>query len=256
MIHPEYATLHSKDTELRAQLNIKLMSYIKDYKVNEWTIPSLIDGDVLERCGYFSTIPNQLTKIGTLDLDKIDLHAKDNDCNGFISSSNLYLTPAACIHFYPMLETENKYNEIITTMARVYRYEDGAFVYNERQWEFSVREFVAVGSIEYVQNFLEDMKSKLLEYAQQFTDKSYLKVAHDHFYPSKKNALKEKFQEKNKLKTELVADINGKNVSIASFNFHGYHFSKEFNFDSNGNVVSGCVGCGIDRWLELIHSKN
>ncbi|HFX4056272.1 TPA: hypothetical protein ACIEJC_001743, partial [Streptococcus pyogenes] len=77
----------------------------------------------------------------------------------------------------------------------------------------------------------------------------------DHFYPTKLNLKKEKYQKQNNLKKELVVELGGKKLSIASFNKHGNHFSKEFNFDQKGEIVTGCVGCGIDRWLELLKNN-
>lgn len=55
----------------------------------------------------------------------------------------------------------------------------------------------------------------------------------------------------NKTKQELVASINGKEVALASFNFHGNHFSAKFNFEGDRNIVTGCVGFGLERWISF-----
>ena len=112
-----------------------------------------------------------------------------------------------------------------------------------------MREFVAVGSKEYVMDFLKDFQQKSLKLAEQYNIKSSIITANDHFYPSKKNIIKEKMQKANNLKYELIIDDQ---VALASFNFHGFHFSKTFDFDEEESIVTGCVGFGLDRWLERV----
>ena len=56
-------------------------------------------------------------------------------------------------------------------------------------------------------------------------------------------------QTKYEQKYELRIPIKDRDVSIASFNFHGHHFSIPFKFDNSRKNVSGCVGFGIERWV-------
>ena len=65
----------------------------------------MIDEDVLAKCGYFKTMPNQLTPVGYVKLNDMDTDLS----SGKISKDNIlfekkYLAPAACLHIYPMLE--------------------------------------------------------------------------------------------------------------------------------------------------------
>lgn len=250
----EYSVMLEDKTDKFNELDSMFVSLISSLTYREWRIPSMIEGEILRRCGYFSTIPNQLSKVSVIDRDSLSHELNDEKYN-FDSSSDLYLTPAACIHLYPILGDLKLKNEIVTTLARVYRYEDGNFEKNNRQWEFSVREFVAVGTQEYVDNFLEQMQERLLKYARTIDNCANIELANDHFYPTKINLKKEKYQKQNNLKKELIIEVKGEKISVASFNKHGNHFSKEFNFDQNGEIVTGCVGCGIDRWLELCKNK-
>ncbi|HER5554964.1 TPA: hypothetical protein ACISS5_000826 [Streptococcus pyogenes] len=250
----EYSVMLEDKANKFNKLDSKFISFISSFKYREWRIPSMIEAEILYRCGYFSTIPNQLSKVSVIDRNSLS-NGLNNENYNFDSSSDLYLTPAACIHLYPILENLQLKDEIITTLAQVYRYEDGNFKKNKRQWEFSVREFVSVGTPEYVDYFLEYIQDKLLKYARSIDSSAKIEVANDHFYPTKLNLKKEKYQKQNNLKKELVVELGGKKLSIASFNKHGNHFSKEFNFDQKGEIVTGCVGCGIDRWLELLKNN-
>ena len=254
-IETGYSVLLSKETEKIKQLDCNFISMLENYKVNEWTIPSLIDGQILRRCGYFSTLPNHLTKVGFIKRNRLQVvtdNHSDISCDDIDNTSNTYLTPAACLHLYPMLEKYPIHNEVITTLAKVYRYENGNFTSKERQWEFSVREFVAVGNIEYVKTFLEEMEKKLYNYALTLYNSISVEYANDHFYPTKQNEIKSRFQLKNKLKRELIVNCDKQRLAISSFNYHEYHFSKEFNFDNNEEIVTGCVGCGLERWLRFM----
>jgi len=254
-IGSSYTSFQCKKSKSIKKLDIDFLQMLEDYKVNEWVIPSLIDGNILKKCGYFSSFPNQLTKVGFIKrncLQNISNNQHDLHCNDFDNTTNTYLTPAACLHIYPEVEQNPIKNEIITTLARVYRYEDGYFKSMERQWDFTVREFVAIGNIKYVKTFLADLELKLLNYALNIFDNVLILESNDFFYPTKQNKLKERYQLNNNLKRELVACIGNEKLAITSFNYHEFHFSKEFNFDNNENIVTGCIGCGLERWLRLL----
>ena len=47
----------------------------------------------------------------------------------------------------------------------------------------------------------------------------------------------------------------GKELALASFNYHGFHFSMAFDFAKNGTIVTGCVGFGLDRWIDVLKEK-
>jgi len=243
-------------TQLMEKLDEKFLSFADEYKVNKWHIPAMIESEVLMRCGYFDSMPHQLTATCFIDKEAFgDKGTDKKDYSNSLRHDGYYLTPAACVHFYPMLEENNLRNELITTKARVYRHEDGNYESGKRLWDFTVREFVAVGTSEYVHNFLEDFKVKTEQVAKEFDSNIEIRLSNDHFYPSKCNMMKERIQKNNKMKYELVVSIDGKELALASFNFHGFHFSKSFNFDEEGEIVSGCVGFGLERWISFVEGS-
>lgn len=244
----------TNDTRLISKIEKDFIGFADSYKINHWTIPALIDGNTLRKYGYFKTMPNQLTAAGHFT-DEV-CKAVESDCVPTSKSctfNGYFFTPAACIHLYPHIKKADIYNEVITTYARVYRYENGKYERGKRLWDFGVREFVAVGTKEYVKKFLDDFKEKALNYAESMGISVTQKRANDHFYPSKENVIKEKMQKANSLKTELVATVDGKELALASFNYHEFHFSKSFDFDKNGKIVTGCVGFGLDRWIYVLN---
>lgn len=250
----QYNIYGPEDTKTIEELNNNFLNFVDNYDLIKWTIPALIKKEVLEKCGYFSTMPNQLTGAAHFKI----INDFDDDINmqkKYVFDDDYYFTPAACLHFYPELKKFDYSNKIITTLARVYRYEEGKFNKGVRCWEFLVREFVAVGEEEFVKEFLNNLKNKAISYALQYSDKVKCETANDNFYPTQENSMKQRFQKMNGLKFELQGIINNKYEAIGSFNYHGNHFSKPFNFDKNGKIVTGCVGFGIDRWMSYINSN-
>lgn len=223
-------------TKCYNEIDSAFLSFIKNYNIFEVKIPSLISEDILEKCGYFETFPQHLTQLAAYGEQRT-------------TKKKCFLTPAACIHIYPMLKKGFHMNSCYTTLERVYRYENGNFTNEERLWEFTVREIVFVGQEKFVKEALKDIECKALEYAMGFNPDAKIVQAHDSFVPSKENLIREKLQTANHLKDELIVHYKGREIAIASFNFHGNHFSKTFGFDQNNKVVTGCVGFGMERWM-------
>lgn len=232
----------------------KIDSYFKDVALalggSEYQIPALINKDTLEKCGYFVSFPHQITSVAILNKE-----IASESSQNYFENTELFLTPAACLHFYPMLEEKQLKETILTTKARVYRYEDDSFDGETRLWDFTVRELVFVGEEEYVLEKLEYMKKTALEYARSVGLNAQLVPATDNFYPSRVNALKKRIQRVNLRKFELRIPIHGNEIALASFNYHGNHFSFPFKFDKQGKVVSGCVGFGLERWLSALKQQ-
>lgn len=242
-----YPTYNEYETRIVDDFDKDFLKFAKGYTVNKWEFASMISNDILQRCGYFATMPENLTFVSGVNTENVNvLHT---GAQATLPVSGYGLTPAACLHIYPMLQKEKKRNELITTCQKVYRYEHGSYEMGVRFWEFWVREFVAVGTEEYVQNFLEDFRNKALVYAKERYGEAYLRGATDLFFPSRENRIIQRMQKKNNLKQELIVSINQRDVACASFNYHKAHFSKLFNFDEDGSIVTGCVGFGLNRWL-------
>ena len=245
----KYVCFYEEGTQLLKELDDKFMKFISEIEYKEVHIPSLIQGEVLEKCGYFQAFPQHLTAVCSLvNIDK-KIYNRNELTSKDIRLHDYYLTPAACVHIYPMLEKECKTSTCYTTLEAVYRYENGKFEESERLWEFSVREFVFVGSKEYVGSSLEMMKKKALHLAKQYFTDARIVMAHDNFYPTQENKIRTKMQVANHLKDELLVKFDNREIAIASFNYHNYHFSKAFNFDKSGEIVTGCVGFGLERWV-------
>ena len=79
-------------TESFNSLDETFLGFIAEENVVSVKIPSIVSKEVLEKCGYFTTFPQHLTRL--------------NAYKEPMDRSERYLIPAACIHIYPMLEKE------------------------------------------------------------------------------------------------------------------------------------------------------
>lgn len=246
-----YTCFYSNGNKILTYLDNKFIGLLEGYNYEEYHIPALIDGEVLDRCGYFESFPHHLTSAAFVKESCYkDVVSEKAVKKEHIEICNKYLTPAACLHIYPMFEGKKiKDNTIITTKARVYRYEAGRFEDLTRLWDFTVRELVFIGDSEFVKNELNNIKQEALKLALNITSDAKISRATDSFYPNKQNEIKSKIQKVNALKSELLIPIKGKDVAVASFNFHEFHFSKPFYFDNDNKIVTGCVGFGLERWV-------
>jgi seryl-tRNA synthetase len=245
-----YLVFKEKESDIINKLENTFLSFLDNERFSEYKIPALIDCETLKRCNYFNSFPQQINIVGNINPDYYSQVMEESNVKPiYLNEEIRYLTPAACLHIYPLFENNSSIeNEIITTHARVYRNEKN---YNgkTRLQDFSVREFVFIGQKEFVLKHLENMQHKSLAFAQQINNKVELKPSTDNFYPSKKNKVKARMQKANNQKVELILNDDNENVSLSSFNYHHTHFSQAFNFDQKSSIVTGCVGFGLERWL-------
>jgi hypothetical protein len=221
-----------------------------DVPMLEWSVPSLIDADDLKRCGYLAAFPGQLTVVGSVDPQARDRVAQTSEVNvADLSPDTRYLVPAACLNVYPRLaRLSHQAGTVVTSRVTVFRHEDH-FEELIRLWEFPVREIVFAGSVSFVRDRLSNAISTAARLAAGLGVDVATRSASDHFFPSSRNRVLEALQLQLQLKTELVTDIGDEHIALASFNYHGTHFSRPYGFDASNEVVTGCVGFGLHRWL-------
>jgi len=240
-----YRVFNKEESQLYDFFDSLILSKIKKKDGFEVFIPAIINKNILNKLGYFDKLPQNIT-----GLSRYDFIDNKHICE------NVFLTPAACIHIYPMFENQKIENQIITTKARVYRYENKGYAEKTRFWDFTVREVVFLGDPDFIDKNIEFFKNIISSILSILKIDYTWEYASDSFIKTKKNDLIMKIQKANKLKEELNVMIDNKKVAIASINFHDFHFSKTFNFDNNSTVKTACIGLGIERWMELFLEHN
>lgn len=248
-----YLCLGERDTKNIRELENKVLDGLKKYSPREIEVSSMICPYNLRKCGSFISMPQNITAISNIKKEQLEHVSKENNIEkNDVMFSNIFLSPASCLNFYPMLENTYCENMVVTFRNKSYRYELGDFSEKTRFWEFSNREIVVVGDEKYVLSTLEEIKNILGTIFESLCPEIRLKEGTDAFFPTKSNLKMKKIQYINKLKYEFVASIDGKDVAMASINYHNTHFSRPFGFDREGYIKTGCVGLGLDRWAKLL----
>ena len=257
-----YLCLYEKETEMFEQLDKDFVSFLNEYDVKRYSIPAMIDGNVLAKCNYFESFPHHLSSVSTVKENRLaNVSANKIVTNEDLQTHNKFLTPAACLHIYPMLEGKKIQNQNIITKARVYRYEGNRYNETGRFWDYTVREMVFVGSVDYVRKMLKEIMDKTITYAKNITPKAKLVQSSDVFFSCKRNEIKKKLPG---LTDIVLINTILSDDDLTQWDYNYYfsisliNFSMPFHFDQKGSIVSGCVGFGLERWLlaKLFYEEN
>jgi len=221
----------------------------------EYRFPACVEARHLDRLDYFQSFPHLATFPVTLDEGQgnIDKFARGHACSEHgtvklpkLSPTGHVLTPAACYHVYIELEGEALDGpRYITTRATCFRNEK-EYTPLERQWNFSMREIVCLGTASEVEQFLTRSTYVINHFAAAIGLPVEWADATDPFFSPATNP-KYLFQKLEPVKREL---IYGEDLAIASTNFHRDYFGEAFAITRNGeHAYSGCVAFGMERWL-------
>lgn len=242
---------------LYKKIDQKILSFIPDIIFEEQQFPPFISAEQLHKLDYLHGFPHLITMPVVLDSNQENLQAftaAPLDENGNLNLTNVapcreVLTPAACYHFYEERSAMDLNGpSYLTTICTCFRRES---VYRPltRQWAFSMREFVCLGTQEEVQEFLQRFEQALNSYFQKQLWPVAFEQAMDPFFNPLVNA-KYVVQKLEPVKREMIYSGN---VAIGSFNFHRTFFGERFNIRRQGKAIySACVAFGLERWLYAV----
>ena len=178
----------------------------------EYRFPACIEARQLERLDYFRSFPHLATFPVTLDRNAGNLEAfakgDRRTASGAVepaalAPANHVLTPAACYHVYIELEGEAlDAPRYITTRATCFRSED-SYEPLERQWNFSMREIVCLGTAAEVESFLTRCTRVIDHFATEIGLPVAWADATDPFFSPATNS-KYLFQKLEPVKRELI----------------------------------------------------
>ena len=231
-----------------------LVRWSERWNAEDHSVPSFLSAETLERVGYLRSFPHLATFPVALDPCEEELRsfAHGDTCGGgevrlsATAPVREVLTPAACYHLYPRLEGRALEGPVLwTTNARCYRRE-AWYRPLERQWCFSMREIVCVGSEAEVQEFLDAFRRRLERLFAELDLGVRFEAATDPFFEPERSP-GYVMQKAAVLKTEMVL---GDELAIGSLNSHRDHFGRIFKITRDGQPASsGCVAFGLERWL-------
>ncbi len=227
--------------------------------------PTLLPVSIMERTDYFKSFPHHATFALCLDRDAGALRTFVDEVKGggeveaaagpHLRPAGAVLSGAVCYHCYAEYRghTFGEEPTVLTAQGQCFRYEHGEFSPLRRQWEFTMREIILLGT----EQALLELRGRLLEDVVRFAEAHGLAgrvdVASDPFFGSVEGRARTLLQRAQSLKYELLVDITGQKgeLAIASFNLHGDSFSRTFELGlPEGRLASSaCVAFGLERWV-------
>jgi seryl-tRNA synthetase len=230
----------------------------------EYAFPTFIPAAELAKLDYFRSFPHLVTFPAVLDPDPDNIQrfsrspmrpAASGD--GALRLTDLapvrdVLTPAACYHVYIAFQGQALDEaRLVTTRATCFRREE-RYTPLERQWSFSMREIVCLGSNAEVRQFLASSQEKVDAFFRSIDLPVAWKEATDPFFDPARNP-KYLMQRIEPVKTEMVFEDR---LAIGSINFHQDTFGRAFRIRrGGGDAFSGCVAFGVERWIAALLAR-
>lgn len=256
-----HGVLWGAQLELFRSLDAMFCSWAAECGADEYQFPPVIPAHELNKIGYFKAFPHHLTLPVRLSADNEQLREfSSRDALDETGALRLIgcmpvrdvLTPAACYHFYINFQGEVLQRvRYVTTRATCFRGESH-YVPLYRQWSFSMREIVCLGTATEVTEFLDRYRQKLERFFRTIDLPVRFQPATDPFFHPEGNP-RYIAQKLDPVKTEMVF---GDDLAIGSINFHRSYFGETFRIQRAGeDAFSGCVAFGIERWIRALLSR-
>ncbi len=204
---------------------------------------NLLEGDPT---GYFVASSVNKQSNGNLSSMKKYAPVSEEYSN---SDPQSVLQTAPCFKIYCSLENQVlSSNKMFTVTGPCFRNETKSKYFMERLSYFTMREFVFIGTPQYVIESRDLMMKLTTKWLKNMGIAGFCQEASDPFFISPEAIAK--YNIPTYVKQEVRARIPYKkdSLAIASFDTHGNFFSKTFNFSIDQNPTwSGCIGLGVER---------
>jgi seryl-tRNA synthetase len=252
------AVLSGAPLRLFQQLDRLFAHWAETEGAAEYRVPTFISARDLNKLDYFRSFPHLVTFPVALDCADDNLRRfKDGEPlahDGSVRLTSLapvedVLTPAACYHFYVQwADAVLTERQVLTTCATCFRRE-AHYKPLERQWNFSMREVVCLGTSDEVKEFLAAFQARLTAFFAAIGLPIDWCTATDPFFDTTSNP-RYVMQLLAPVKTEMVF---GGELAIGSVNFHHSFFGETFNITRGSEpAYSGCVAFGMERWVHAV----
>ena len=249
------SVLSGSALDLYHRLDRLFVQWAADYQAVDYLFPAFIPACELAKLDYFRSFPHLVTFPVTLAPDEENLQrfvvGEPLSAAGDVQLTERaeirhVLTPAACYHVYIQLQGASLTSaQYVTTRATCFRRE-ARYAPFTRQWSFSMREIVCLGTAAEVSHFLAESRHTITRFLQRIGLPVAWKSATDPFFKPASNP-KYVMQKLDPVKTEMVFDDH---LALGSVNFHRAYFGEVFHIMRHGQeIYSGCVAFGLERWV-------
>lgn len=224
--------------------------------------PATLSARCLQRVNYLDSFPHHAAFPARLNPDDANLDQFRSGLvvgpAGDVALTRLapvreVLTPAACYHLYAHHEGERLARPLHLTTGNTCFRNEQRYEPLRRQWSFTMREIVCLGTAFEAAQFLEASRAAVdLLLAGIGLEVSWT-LATDPFFRPLENPgyLMQRVQP---LKHEA---IYGGDLAIGSANLHHDHFGAAFAINRDERAVhSACIAFGIERWLFALTDRH
>jgi seryl-tRNA synthetase len=249
------AVLSGALLDLAERVDRRFLALAAGWGAADHRFPTFLPATVLERIDWFRSFPQLATFPVSLDPDEENLArfvaGRPVDEHGRVLPTGLapirdVLTPAACYHLYDHHQGQAfDRPRYFTTRTTCFRREEH-YAPLERQWSFTMREIVCMGTVAETRAFVAEATAQLDGLIAGIGLPVRWEHASDPFFRPSANP-QYLMQQVDPTKEELVFDDR---LAIASTNLHHDHFGRAFDIRRDGEPVrTACVAFGIERWL-------
>ncbi|GIQ71270.1 hypothetical protein DUZ99_13050 [Xylanibacillus composti] len=248
----------------------------KAFHAEEMKPPSMISSSVVDRAGYFKTGCQHISFVSPISNDPevfdefLPFWSDASDENGICHDERLrqytkvpkdILTPAICLHSYPLFENRKIESGEMVTLSMsgsVFRDESGNLNNEERLNEFKMREGIFFGARDKLIGIHPGLVALFVMCGHAFGFRYKIETANDIFFDE--NAMQQLLSQlvsDNKIELSVYSEEKQKYIAIASLNKHHQHFSKNFNInDTNDQPVDTmCIAFGLSRFVYLMMER-
>lgn len=213
----------------RQALDRQFARWGHDCGADEQALPPCIAREPMDKCGYFESFPHLATLAAPL-----------------AGGASALLSPSACYHFYVQLQDRDFTAPVLrTACATCFRREE-RYEPLRRQWAFSMREIVCIGTAEEVREFLAALRARLSAWCAAIDLPIDWRHATDPFFSTERNP---RFVAQRLLPLKHEAVFEG-TLALGSANFHHDFFGATFGLARAGvPAYSACIAFGLERWL-------
>jgi len=219
--------------------------------------PPVVSRALIEKSGYLESFPHLLGCVCALGGSQqrveaaVDRFAAGGAWTDSVDASELVLAPAACYPVYPIAAARGSTPPdglVFDVAGDCFRREPSRDL--DRLQSFRMREFVAIGTPEFVKDFRDRWIARAPEIAGALGLAHRIEAASDPFF-GRAGAMAGRVQVAQALKFEMLVPIRSPESPTAcmSFNYHRDHFGKIWSMKSEDRepAHTACVAFGVDR---------
>lgn len=253
------ATLSGELLRYAERLDRCFLAFARRWEPAEVRFPAVVPAADLDGIDYFRSFPHLATFATSLDAGVDNLNAfragQPVAADGHLRLTGLapvrdVLTPAACYPVYSLCAGEwLAAPRHFTTSSTCFRRETH-YVPLERQWTFTMREVVCLGTADEVRAFRDAVTGDINAFIAALGLPLTWDTATDPFFQPARNP-RHLMQQVAPTKHELLFDGR---LAIASANLHHDAFGRAYAIQGIDGlpVHSACVAFGLERWLATL----